>query len=238
MESNQSRGEWFDDFLAGFMAYSLTGLPVLAGLLCHRARRMRAAWLRRSGSGTMVFVLRLGSANRAAARVGCRHPAPPTAAKGAAGGSLVRVASTARSLMNFKWFCYLATAISIVYCESRPCWLSAKETPGDQEKWLFLLDQVRSHSERLKSGECTISGRMYAPRRPKTIGIDPKFDIRLAFVRPLKCRWEGASPVGLSTSRSSGVDANGQPTAGVKFDEKTVLFASNGPDAAYWDSDQ
>lgn len=141
--------------------------------------------------------------------------------------------------MCSKWTCFLGIAIGIICCVSETRHLSAKELPSNQEKWLFLLEQIRSHSEQLKSGECTITGRMYSPEiSGKTILIDHKFEIRLAFVRPLKCRWEGHVPSWIHDPAQAGVDANGQPTTGFKFDEKNVLFTSNGPNAAYWDSDQ
>jgi hypothetical protein len=67
--------------------------------------------------------------------------------------------------------------------------------------------------------------------------IDHKFEIRLAFVRPLKCRWEGSIPAWVNDPAQAGVDENGNPTAGLKFGELTALYAANGPDAAWWDSD-
>jgi hypothetical protein len=87
-----------------------------------------------------------------------------------------------------KWICCLAAVIGIASCGGRSNQLRATEPPSNREKWLFLLDQVRSHSARLKAGECAIAGRMYSPPRQKTIAIDHPFAIRLAFVRPLKCR--------------------------------------------------
>ena len=140
--------------------------------------------------------------------------------------------------MCSKWICCLGAVIGIVCCEYQTRQLTAKEPPDNQEKWLFLLDQVRSHSEQFKAGECTITGRAYSPQRSeKTILMDHKFVIRLAFVRPLKCRWEGYIPAWVNDPAQAGVDENNNPTAGLKFGELTVLYATNGPDAAWWDSD-
>jgi hypothetical protein len=140
--------------------------------------------------------------------------------------------------MCSKWICCLGIAIGLICCECTPRRLRAKDPPNNQEKWLFLLDQIRSHGEQLKSGECTITGRMYSPERPgKTILIDHKFEIRLAFVRPTKCKWEGHIPGWILDPQQAGVDENGNPTAGYKFGEQTALFATNGPDGAWWDAD-
>jgi hypothetical protein len=141
--------------------------------------------------------------------------------------------------MRYNWICCLGIAIGIVCCVCKPRLLDSKDSSKNQEKWLFILDQIRAQSEKLKTGECTIVGRMFSPENPGiSILIDHKFEIRVAFARPLKYRWVGHFPAWIVDPAQSGVDEQGNPTSGNKFDEQTAVFAANGPDGAWWRADQ